>query len=189
MAEDKGKIYLEYLDKEMSLMGILSTFCVVALALVLDRVLSADKGQLMEVWSNGYRYIILGSGLMLLSAAFFYSQRSLLAWYYGQISLSMTRQSTDIDNWLRDADSWATWLRYRIAFGCLFVAFVEYELSILCVISLRFRQSQYVYGLLPVLIVFVILTLWLLLMSRYKYEDSYLKSFYSDAKRRLNVKA
>jgi hypothetical protein len=186
--ESKEKIYLEYLDKEMSIMGILSTFCVAALALVLDRVLTADKGHLVEIWSKGCFYILLGSGLMLFAAFFFYSQRSLLAWYYGQISLSLAREPTNVDFWLQEADSWAAWIRYRIAFGCVAVAFIEYGMALLCVVDGRFKESRYSYALLPLLIAVVVLTPWLLVLVNYKYEDNYLKKFFSDAKRWINKK-
>lgn len=45
--------YLEYLDKEMTIMGILSTFCVAVVALVLDRVGSADlsKQTVFSLWT------------------------------------------------------------------------------------------------------------------------------------------
>jgi hypothetical protein len=46
------KSYLEYLDKEMTIMGILSTFCVAAAFLVIDRVCGADKSSTFSNWLN-----------------------------------------------------------------------------------------------------------------------------------------
>ena len=63
--EKPEKTYLDYLDKEMTIMGLLSTFCVAVVALALERVASAKEGGLVAVWELGYRFIVIGSGLML----------------------------------------------------------------------------------------------------------------------------
>jgi hypothetical protein len=97
MANDANN-YLQYLDKEMTIMGILSTFCVAVVALVLDRVGSAEPSKqtfFYFLWKNQSFYIVLGSSCIALAAALFYQQRSALAWFYGQISLSIkVQQST-----------------------------------------------------------------------------------------------
>jgi hypothetical protein len=79
--------YLDYQDKEMTIMGILSAFCVGTAGLVAKEALKvSDKGQLV-VYQEDFNYIVTGSGLMIVAAAAFYWQRSLLAWHYGQVSL------------------------------------------------------------------------------------------------------
>src|SRR4051812_24717195 len=98
MKEEKPKIYLDYLDKEMTIMGILSTFCVIVSGGALDRIAGSDKAYFKDVWNNGSPYILLGSVFALLAALFFYLQRSLLAWYYGQISLCVAKGHEEQDS-------------------------------------------------------------------------------------------
>ena len=43
MAKLDPKAYLDYLDKEMAIMGILSTFCVLTIGLTLNAALGAEK--------------------------------------------------------------------------------------------------------------------------------------------------
>ena len=45
MAEPVLKVYLEYLDNEMTIMGILSTFCVL-IGLTVNGSLGAEKGEI-----------------------------------------------------------------------------------------------------------------------------------------------
>jgi hypothetical protein len=62
------------LDKEMTILGILSTFSVAVVALALDRVGSADLGEnapFWRVWRNQPQYVMLGSACMAMEAAFF----------------------------------------------------------------------------------------------------------------------
>jgi hypothetical protein len=85
-----AKLYLDYLDKEMNIMGILSAFCVAAVAFALKEVLGAQSStSLANVWTNGAWQILIGSVLILGAAVGFYVERSTLAWYYGQISLTL----------------------------------------------------------------------------------------------------
>ena len=48
MSKLDPKHYLDYLDKEMSIMGILSAFCVAVVAALLNGIFTADKG----LWSE-----------------------------------------------------------------------------------------------------------------------------------------
>jgi hypothetical protein len=127
--------YLEYLNKEMTIMGILSTFCVAVVALALDRVCGADKSTFFfRILSRASGYLWLGSASFSIAAALFYMQRSALAWFYGQIALSMDSPSTyatsteDLD---RDADSWATWTPYQSAFTAVAIGVVFYVVVVL----------------------------------------------------------
>jgi hypothetical protein len=83
MSEPDGgvKAYLEYLDKEMTIMGILSTFCVVAASLVIDRTAGAEKTSYLAtmIWAHQMGYVLFGSSLLLAAGLFFYLQRSRLA--------------------------------------------------------------------------------------------------------------
>jgi hypothetical protein len=89
MNDKKVEIYLNYLDKEMTIMGILSTFAIAVPAFVLERAFSAGSGFFYDLRTLGQNYLLTGSALMLLAAAAFYKQRSQLAWYYGQIALGV----------------------------------------------------------------------------------------------------
>ncbi len=74
MANDANN-YLQYLDKEMTIMGILSTFCVAVVALVLDRVGSTDSSKqtiFYLLWKDQSSYIVLGSSRVALAAALVY---------------------------------------------------------------------------------------------------------------------
>jgi len=48
MSKLDPKHYLDYLDKEMTIMGILSAFCVAVVAALLNGIFTADKG----LWSE-----------------------------------------------------------------------------------------------------------------------------------------
>jgi len=131
-----AKEYLDYLDKEMSIMGILSTFCVAAVALAIDRVGNADLAKdtvFRRIWEQHSSYVLAGSGWLVLAAFCFYLQRSQLAYYYGGISLSIDNPEGhpwSTATWLAEADSWASWLRYRIGFMCLVLAFTSYAAAL-----------------------------------------------------------
>jgi hypothetical protein len=118
--------FLEYLDKEMTIMGILSTFSVAAVTLFLKEVGSAEpakKTLFSLLWLREPWCVLLGSAWILTAAGLFYSQRSTLAWYYGQITLATEapRQINNLDPvaWMKEADSWDTWTAHRVAFWCL----------------------------------------------------------------------
>jgi hypothetical protein len=78
------KPYLDYLDKEMTIMGVLSTFCLAVPALFFERIIAANEKSighdfLNRLVSMGSIYMITASVLMLFAAMYFYKQRSLLA--------------------------------------------------------------------------------------------------------------
>jgi hypothetical protein len=120
--------YPTYLTNEMTIMGILSTFCVVAVGgciTVLSGISKENVEWLKVFWYEEGSFLLLGLTAVLFSGFFFYRQRSILSYYVGQIYLS----SYDVniaDGTVHDlhkrADSWVTWRFYRIAFLCLFTA-------------------------------------------------------------------
>jgi hypothetical protein len=124
------KLYLDYLDKEMNIMGILSAFCVATVAFTLRELLEAEPNRPLEqIWEYSGWFVIIGSALILGAAAWFYRQRSDLAWYYGQISLTRAASEvtkTELFDWLKDADSWTTWISYRCGFFLLWPGLVAY---------------------------------------------------------------
>lgn len=128
------KSYLDYLEKEMTIMGVLSTFCVGMPALTIERVAGADGGtNLAKLWSVSDKYMIVGSVAMLIAALYFYRQRSRLAWHFGQICLAVSPYHREVDklvDQLADADSWATWISYRTAFVFTGLGFLEYGIAL-----------------------------------------------------------
>lgn len=172
--------YLNYLDKEMTIMGILSTFSVAVVALILDRVGSAEnKGSFFySVWhgSQGHTgeasYILMGSFSVSLAALLFYSQRSMLAWFYGQISLSIESpqvSGTDTEDLYRDADSWATWTLYQLAFTALIVGFAIYGYAVVRALDLV-APSTWVFWSV-ILMIATVQGMRMLILRRYKYHD------------------
>jgi hypothetical protein len=132
------KYYLDYLDKEMTIMGILSAFCLAIVAVSVERIVSIDKGSVVynlatKVWSAGSVYLLTSSILVLIAAALFYKQRSLLAWFYGQVALESTLPDyteRNLKDWLKDADSWETWIPYTCAYWVLIAAIIEFILAV-----------------------------------------------------------
>lgn len=136
MGDSQGdpKQYLEYLDKEMTIMGILSTFCVAAASLVVDRVGSAEKDSFFKNLSAHHApAVFIGSGLLVAAGLCFYLQRSRLAHFYGGIAMSIAgpgNHKWEIRSWLKEVYSWNTWLRYRTGFTFLMLAAVVYTHAI-----------------------------------------------------------
>lgn len=134
---ESAKLYLDYLDKEMNIMGILSAFCVATVAFSLKELLEANGNSaptLQTIWINGAWYILIGSALILGAAACFYVQRSNLAWNYGQISLTLAAPTVTglaLYDWLRDADGWDTWIPYRCGFFFLWPGLAGYGVAAL----------------------------------------------------------
>lgn len=171
------KPYLDYLDKEMTIMGILSAFSVAASGLVIERATAAAKDtQLAQLWGSSRLYLVLGSGYLILAALFFYRQRSLLAFYYGQICLSMSPYRDEVQTTyggLRDADSWATWLYYRWGFAFVTLGFLEYGIAfartLVPVVAAR-TEFVTIYG--PAVVVVAAFAVHAIVLSRYRYSES-----------------
>jgi hypothetical protein len=121
------KAYLEYLDKEMTIMGILSVFAVAASALILDKTLGADlHSEGHRLWTAQPALISLSAAALMLAALYFYRQRSALGFWYGQIVISMTARYHDVPATpalIHLTDRWSQWRHYFIAFGLITLAF------------------------------------------------------------------
>lgn len=142
---ERTKYYLDYLDKEMTIMGLLSTFCVIVVGAVLNCALgAAGSSNWQQVWENGAAYLMLGSALILLGAGSFYLQRSFLALVFGELSMNVTMK-LDVTRVLGEADSWPSWMWYRYGFALAIAGFAEYFLALIagrCEISLGHRSSS-----------------------------------------------
>jgi len=120
-----AKEYLEYLDKEMTIMGILSAVSLAAPAGILNTFMS-DKGDLKaQIWEAGRFFVTAGSLLCVLAAFFFYMQRSRLAQFYGHICLVKALGEDPLAELLCDANSGKTYLPYCWGFTALVTGFIE----------------------------------------------------------------
>ncbi|HTY39357.1 MAG TPA: hypothetical protein VMH23_19730 [Bacteroidota bacterium] len=152
--------YLGYLDKEMTIMGILSAFCLAVPSLLVERVFSINKDSMAfdfvsRLWVTSYPCLIAAVILMLIAAMFFYKERSLLAWYYGQTALEgALPHYTEhrIEQWLQEADSWEAWLPYNTAFWISITAAVEFILALLATFVSSMPNCRLVYWAFPVVL-------------------------------------
>jgi hypothetical protein len=134
---DSAKTYLDYLDKEMTIQGILSAFCVGFGAAAFDRVLLAKAPAettaklITNLRTNPGPFVLAAIIAIMVAALFFYLQRSELAWLHGQVSLAVTRKMENIstppdgytfEEGLEIGDSWSLWNRYLFGLSFLSVA-------------------------------------------------------------------
>ena len=183
--------YLEYLDKEMTIMGILSAVSLAAPAGILSALLGNHSELKTALWNAGQFFVVAGSVLCVVASLYFYKQRSILAWFYGQICLAealedKATQPGKLRNWLTDSDSWATWWPYSWAFTALITGFVEYLLVLfLFLVPPHWRwlvtHSRAVkvtaFWACPVLAAFFA-ALQLYVMKKYKFSESYWRDFF-----------
>lgn len=177
MAEGKYKNYLEFLDMEMTIMGILSAFCIGVVSLALDRILSAkqvDNSYFFRVAVVGWQYVILGSVAIVIAAVCFYHQRSLLASNYGEICYHEAKGEKGIaDMYLEETYPWAFWISYQLGFGALVVGFVEYGLALTSPCTIRLQRHTTCTGLLVLIIGVAILALWIRILLSEKYKNEH----------------
>jgi len=121
--------YVGYLEKEMTIMGVLSAFCIGSIALLLEKVIFATDGRLLLHWPETKCYIFAGGSLIFAASFLFYIQRSDLAYLYGQICLGVYRRDDTVESRINEADSWENWAPYQQAFTCLSFAGVEMILA------------------------------------------------------------
>jgi len=156
-AKERISTYLEYLDKEMTIMGILSTFCIVSLGLGADKIILSDKEQLRIYWDGTAYLCTFGLAGLLMAGLFFYRQRALLAWYYGQLTLFSAKDDNKKVNELLDqSDGWNTWIYYQIGFGFLFMAISELGCVLLSTKLPSFRNNEMVLAISLLLFWFVL---------------------------------
>ncbi len=168
--------YLGYLDKEMTIMGVLCAFSIALAGLATDHLLAASQGSFYgDILHNvdGKICALTGSAMALIAGISFYLQRSLLAWYYGQMALevSLKPPAEDVDRLLTEADGWGTWLRYQVGCTILSFAFVCYAAAVL--VALAGQSPGWVpWALLGALAAIVtVLTVRWYVLSTYWYES------------------
>jgi hypothetical protein len=193
------KPYLEYLDKEMTIMGILSAAAIAAPAWILNLSLSHDLRDYL--WKPDHFFIVLGSTLCVCAALAFYKERADLAWYYGQITLAQTltdqKPATEaLEGWLKDADSWETWWPYCWGFLFLVTGFVEYFFVLVFLLgpekvpwlSHNLWLAKRVAFWAGPAIVALVAPFEYYVRTRYKYHDDAWRDFRRDLFRRLRRK-
>lgn len=177
--------YLQYLDKEITITGILCSFCVVLVAVALDRVGAAQgRGTLFsQVHDQQLTCVLLGCAAVLIAAGFFAKQRSDLAWLYGQISLSQelgTSAGWDTKGWYAEADSWTTWTPNRWAFTSLTIGILLYSYAIVAATVMPFSQKWIE---IPVAAWIAFQMCRFRIYKRYKYKDDPIREFLKQFRR------
>ena len=147
------KQYLDYLDKEMTIMGVLSAFSAGVLAILADKMIVGQANNPCTMWNNCagcQKYLIIAAYTgFLLATYFFYKQRSKLAQYHGDISWLIAINISDtikngstsgefenfpknederevnIDNKINKTHRWSFWLRLDFAMFCIAYAVIN----------------------------------------------------------------
>jgi hypothetical protein len=126
----KHDLFLRYLDKEMTIMGILSAFCAAVIAAVLSKVFEkpGDQTELMR-HVIAYGQWLLGLGIVATATAMwlFYQQRATLAYHFGQVSyhLSLSDYNT-AEEAIVDSHEWSIWFPYYYGLGFLLIAIASF---------------------------------------------------------------
>ncbi len=164
-------------------MGILSTFCALVVGGVVGGVGSSQADFAKDIWNNSWRFLLAGSFFVLFAALSFYSQRSLLAWYYGQICLcletpTLSEHDRTLRAWLSEADSYSAWFRYTAGFALLSVGFFEYAMAL---VNLKWRVQHVLWFILaPFVLATLVLLPTFLIQKKYDKEDDVWSKFWKD---------
>ena len=175
--------YCDYLDKEMTIMGLLTAFAVAVPALVLDHVAGAKPSEqptMHEMWQTEQVVLAAGSLLFFSSALCFYLQRSALAYYLGQMRLSLTAayyQTSPTQHWLERADYWSAWLSYNVAFALLILGFVLYGFALFAPNLATQRPLTLIAALALPALIYIVVNHYV--KTTYRDEDHPWRSFFS----------
>jgi hypothetical protein len=189
---DATKVFLDYLDKEMTIMGILSTFCIAAAALVVDRAASADKASFFkDLMTDHPVQVFIGSALLIAAGLCFYLQRSRLAHFYGSTCISLAAPSAtewSTKRWLVESYTWAAWIRYRVGFLFLVLTSLVYSYIIYQEIYPKLPYHWIieivVLGIISACILLQIVVLLTHRYSNHPYRDFSFRRFRSDWRNR-----
>ena len=181
------KPYLTYLDKEMTIMGLLSAFSVALASFVTEKILSAKTGLLSDLWLHGRAHVIAGAVLAVLAAFFFYLQRSHLAWYYGQIALAQSlgdESHGPIKDWLAWADGWDTWARYQTGFIALTISFASYAYATAEALIPSIRPISQLWSLwLPIFVAALIVIVGWYGLKKFPQEEQPFKTWWKSVRK------
>ena len=174
-----AKPYLDYLDKEMTIEGILSAFCVAVGGFAFDRVLGvkADGASSLvgQLQSFSYPFVLAAIVGVVTAALFFYLQRSTLAWHYGEISFAVASElagkagntrGASLSECLDDAHSWSAWNRYKFGWSFLAVTAMEILLALFCAINRLVLTGHWVIAGVPFVVAVIVDWLISIVMKR-----------------------
>jgi|SRR6266850_4716770 len=197
-----AKPYLDYLDKEMTIMGILSAVSIAAPAAILNSFMSEHPGSLnTDLWKEERFFIVFGSILCVAAAMLFYKERSRLAWFHGQISLTGVLEDAisspaELRELLREADSWETWIPYSWGFTTLISAAMFYMFAILLflispssrILSQHLTTVRVILSVGIVVVAVLIACLQRHVWGRYKFNEEPWGDFWTDITHGFNQK-
>ena len=162
-AEDT-KFFLDYLNQEIASLQLLIVFTSSSLTVALGIIVGIGRSASLHLNPSQPLDLVrsfVAGGLLLLSMALFFKQRSTLGWLYGQASMRAAGYDNawEFSEILQEADSWTIWLQYRWAWTTLLGAYME----AVSVVFRYFAKTGAVWA--PVLmygvdIVFVLMVLW-----------------------------
>jgi hypothetical protein len=176
---DALKVYLDYLDKEMTIMGILSTFCILTMGFVAEKLFFPEKESLYKFWQSVNILCVFGLSGFLFAAFSFYRQRSLLAWFYGQLSLYKAKgDDQEVDNLLNNSDSWYNWRWYQAGFGFLALAFLELGAACLSSVHAFIGRYEIIIGVIIFIICAICTSFFIIAYNKYPYEENPMVTFW-----------
>ena len=171
-------------------MGILSAVSLAAPAGVLKTIFESERGMLRDIWNGGAVFVVLGSVFGILAAAYFYKQRSTLAWYYGQIcldeALGCGPSGATLKEWLRAADSWAAWWPYSWGVDALAMCCIGYVAAIATYLFGAHSSVVRTIGILFWIACVVAVALSALqrhVYLKYRFRESYWHAFIADIRK------
>ena len=129
-----AKPLLDYLDKEGTVMGFLSAFCVGAGLLMLDRTLGAKASEspyMASVWESGSWFVSIASLSLFVGALMFYLQRSKLLWVLGRLAIELAKQGQVDATTRAEVEEWMFWWQYRVAWGGVLVSTIYTPVALL----------------------------------------------------------
>jgi hypothetical protein len=144
---DGTKPCLDYLDKEMTIQGVLSAFSFAAAAALFSGILAPANrtSELVHtVQCSGTPYLLAGCVFLVVSGAVFYGERATLSSLYQVMALATAYESLDqkhpsdspsVLGCLNDLDSWYLWFWLKVGLACLAAAALECVLAFVSTIG------------------------------------------------------
>lgn len=187
------KPYLEYLDKETTIMGLLSAFSVALASFSIEKIVSAKDGFFHDLWRIGQDHVLSGAAAAIVAGFFFYLQRSHLAWYYGQIALAQVRgdkSPESVYDWLTWADGWDTWVRYQTAFIVLTFSFLSYAYGVAEALDQSAASLSHFWSLwLPIILVVLVAVVRWHVLGQCSQEEFPFRAYYKMLRKRKSAAA
>ena len=139
-----AKVYLDYIDKEMTFCGIITTFSLACVLFMTDKLLSKPEASIGINFKSFYFIAVLIA--LTVSAFLLFLQRSRLANRYGQISLETAQPDftgKTIAKWLEEVDAWKFWYPYLYAITLIKCAFIEIFILLLITLFKEYQVFQF----------------------------------------------